>query len=116
MTSDTLEHVPNLDNALSEIYRVSRLNGYHIFAVPMIASRRTRDRIAVHGDTTEEKLLPDSFHGRGEPDNLVYREFGWDVLRLLERFGFLLRIYFCNLIKDDYSYVVVTQELNREGI
>lgn len=112
LTSDTLEHVPNLNNALSEIYRVLRLNGYHIFTVPMIASRKTRERIAVHGDGTEEKLLPDSFHGRGEPDNLVYREFGWDVLRLLERFGFLVWIYFYYLIKDDYSYVVVTQKLN----
>ena len=116
LTSDTLEHVPNLGNALSEIYRVLRLNGYHIFTVPMIASRKTRERIALHGDGTEEKLLPHSFHGRGEPDNLVYREFGWDLLRLLEGFGFSARIYFYNLIKDDYSYVVVTQELNREGL
>lgn len=110
LTSETLEHVSSLDKALSEIYRVLKPNGYHIFTVPVIAFRKTRERIVVRKDGVGEKLLPDSFHGGGEPDNLVYRDFGWDTPQLLERFGFLVRIYFYNPIKDDYSYVFVTQK------
>jgi len=46
----------------------------------------------------------------------VYREFGWDVPKIIEQLGFLVRMYFYNPIKDDYSYVFVTQKLKSERV
>lgn len=42
ITADKLEHVPDIDLALRETYRVLRLGGAHVFSVPVIWDRQTR--------------------------------------------------------------------------
>jgi len=70
--SDTLEHVPDPEQALGECLRVTRPHGFVAFTVPLVYGRLTRSR----------SELPDSFHGyegNAQPDLRVETEFGADV-------------------------------------
>lgn len=86
ITSDTLEHVPDLAGALGEIERVLKPGGRHIFTVPTVwDGRKTRRRAAAEGGRIVN-FLPPSYHGAWEaqsPDRLVFHEFGDDVLDYL---------------------------------
>lgn len=79
--SDTLEHVPNPERALSECRRVLRANGTCIFTAPIIVDRLTRSRVG----------LASSYHGQsGVPsdDQMVCTEFGADVWQTVLKAGF----------------------------
>jgi SAM-dependent methyltransferase len=105
LTSDTLEHVPDFDVALSEIRRVLRPGGKHIFAIPVIWDRRTRQRAEII-DGRVVHHLPPSHHGTLEipPDNyLVFNEFGGDVIERIEDAGFSVRLH-----RDRENPLVVT--------
>lgn len=86
LTSDTLEHLPDLPKALAEIERVLKPGGRHIFTVPVIwDGRKTRQRAAWEGDRIVHHHPP-SYHGiwsEQRPDRLVFHEFGDDVLDYL---------------------------------
>lgn len=94
LTSDTLEHVPDFDLALSEIRRVLRDDGKFIFSIPVIWDRVTRQRAkVVDGETVH--LLPPSYHGApqdGKADYLVFHEFGGDIVERLEKAGFMVEV------------------------
>lgn len=79
--SDTLEHVPNPERALSECLRVLRNDGKCIFTVPIVVNRMTRSRIG----------LAPSYHGQsGVPagDQIVCTEFGADIWQTVLQAGF----------------------------
>ena len=105
LTSDTLEHIPDFDLALSEIRRVLKPGGKHIFTIPIIWDRRTRRRAeAVNGVIVHH--LPPSHHGapRNSPeDYLVFNEFGGDVIQRVEKAGFSVAC-----IREPENELVVT--------
>ena len=101
VSSDTLEHIPRPEKAFAEIRRVLKPGGYHIFTVPVIFSRKTRRRINVGAKGKIDDVLPRSYHGSGEPDNLVCTEFGRDILRQLKAAGFRTRIYYANPLNSN---------------
>lgn len=90
LTSDTLEHVPDLSTALAEIERVLKPGGRHIFTVPVVwDGRRTRRRAVLDGQRIVH-LQPPSYHGvwsTQSPDRLVFHEFGDDALDYLRTPG-----------------------------
>jgi SAM-dependent methyltransferase len=87
LTTDTLEHVPDLDLALSEIERILKPGGRHIFTVPTVwDGRKTLQRAVVEGGQITH-LQPPSYHGAWsaqQADRLVFHEFGNDVLEYLK--------------------------------
>lgn len=94
LNSDTLEHVPDFDMALSEIRRVLKPDGVHLFTIPILFDRYTRIRakIGAHG---VRHLLPASYHGapcEELSDWLVFNEFGADVLDRIRRAGFIVEL------------------------
>jgi SAM-dependent methyltransferase len=91
LTSETLEHVPDVPRALAEIRRILRPGGQHVFTVPVICDRpRSRTCALLQGETLVH-LRPPSYHGspgqRAE-DMMVMTEFGADLMETLARAGF----------------------------
>lgn len=105
VTSDTLEHVPDIDVALHETWRVLRPGGVHVFSVPVVWDRPTRQRATMKdGEVTH--LLTPSYHGvpaEGKNDYLVFYEFGADFLDRCIAAGFDVR-----LLCDSVNLALVT--------
>ena len=94
--SDTLEHVPNPERALSECLRILKPQGRCIFTVPIITGRMTRSRAG----------LAPSYHGQsGVPadDQLVCTEFGADVWQTVLKAGFES----CEIFSFEYPAALV---------
>jgi len=94
--SDTLEHIPYPERALSECRRVLRINGKCIFTVPIISDRMSRFRAG----------LAASYHGQSginADDQLVYTEFGADIWRFVVRAGFAS----CEIFSFEYPAALV---------
>jgi SAM-dependent methyltransferase len=105
LTSDTLEHVPDFDRALAEIRRVLKPDGLHIFTIPVVWDRQTRERASViDGELVHH--LPPSYHGEptgNAADFLVFYEFGADVIANIRGAGFEL-----SLVQDARNPTLVT--------
>jgi hypothetical protein len=92
--SETLEHVPDLDQALSEIARVLKPGGLHIFTVPMKpGTPRTEPRM-VRDPAGEwvDRLTPRLHHPGGSWGWMVHTEFGADFAAKLRETGWVVRI------------------------
>ncbi|TWJ32603.1 class I SAM-dependent methyltransferase [Geobacter argillaceus] len=90
INSDVLEHVGDLNKALSEIRRVLKPGGFHVFTIPVdFELPKTIERASVV-DGKVEHLLEPVMHGdtvRGD-GILTFRDFGSDVLDYMSRDGF----------------------------
>lgn len=95
LTSDTLEHVPDPKKAFSEIFRILKPGGKHIFTVPALLNRKTKIRTVIK-DNNILNLESASFHGSGEDDYLVWSEFGADIVNMIEDAGFIVQILYQN--------------------
>jgi len=94
LTSDTLEHVPDFDQAMRETLRILRPGGAHLFTIPILWDRPTRERARLV-DGKVENLLEPSYHGdpaQALPDWLVFYEFGGDVVPRIEAAGFSVEV------------------------
>lgn len=89
ITSEVLEHVVNLDQALSEIQRALKPGGHHIFTVPVDQNLiNTYERAKLVNGKIEHISEPvkhgDSIRSEGI---LAIREFGQDTARYISREG-----------------------------
>ena len=94
--SDTLEHIPNPERALSECHRILKNNGTCIFTVPIIVDRMTRSRSG----------LSASYHGQSTvnaEDQIVCTEFGADIWKTVLKAGF----YSCEICAIEYPAALV---------
>lgn len=105
ITSDTLEHIPDVDQALRETCRVLKRGGAHVFSVPVVWDRATRQRARLDGGVLTH-LLPPSYHGSSEEakaDFLVFHEFGSDFTDRCTAAGFEVE-----LLRDAHNPALVT--------
>lgn len=90
-TNEVLEHVPDIDVALSEIVRVLKPGGWHIGTHPfrfmdLVGDVRTR----LHNDQLVFLKEPERHGNPVDPDrgSLVFETPGWDILERARRAGF----------------------------
>ena len=77
LTSETLEHVPDLDAALAETRRVLAPGGRHVFTVPLLPGvPATYSRIRTGPDGAAVHLAPPICHPGGDVGYPVFTEFG----------------------------------------
>jgi SAM-dependent methyltransferase len=71
VSSEVLEHVPDLDAAMGETQRVLKPGGFHLFTVPA-RTRTTRRRAVVRDDGRIEHILPPQYHSDPrDPDGIL---------------------------------------------
>jgi SAM-dependent methyltransferase len=114
LTSETLEHVPDLDSALSEIRRVLVPGGRHIFTIPMIPGiATTYARSVVRSDGALRHVAPRICHPGGDTGYPVFTEFGADLPQLHARAGFELETHFGPPSDLDLAQVYVARPIDR---
>jgi len=111
LTSETLEHVPDLALALAEIRRVLVAGGRHLFTVPLLPGvERTFARSTVDADGIVRHVAPPICHPGGDVGYPVFTEFGADLPDLLRRAGFEVDIRFGPATEDDLAQVYIAQK------
>ncbi|MCY2933018.1 MAG: class I SAM-dependent methyltransferase [Planctomycetota bacterium] len=87
ISSETLEHIPNLDQALSEIHRVLVPDGSHIFTIPLKKSvLKTECRASLDSNgQIKDQILPRLHHPGGFWGWPVFTEFGGDYPQVLSK-------------------------------
>jgi SAM-dependent methyltransferase len=112
LTSETLEHVPDLVAALSEIHRILISGkGVHIFTVPMLPGvAKTFARTIVRGDGALERPALAIHHPGGDWGYTVFTEIGADFPEILNRAGFDVQLEFGPVRSDDLAQVWVARK------
>jgi SAM-dependent methyltransferase len=111
LTSETIEHVPNLATALGEIHRVLVPGGRHLFTVPLLPGvALTFPRAVIREDGTIENLVPMIRHPGGDVGYPVFTEFGADLPEILRRAGFEVDVAFGPVTEDDMAQVFVCRK------
>ena len=113
VTSDTLEHVPDVAQALSEVRRVLKPGASHVFTVPVLSDRPSRRRALLDADGRIVHLMPPSYHGTPRTDQndfLVFHEFGTDFEAMCTDAGFEL-----TALRDDRNPALVTYIARRRN-
>ncbi|HEU5118172.1 MAG TPA: methyltransferase domain-containing protein [Isosphaeraceae bacterium] len=116
LSSETLEHVPDLSRALGELFRVLRPGGRHLFTVPQIpVVRKTFARTLRQPDGSLEHRARPICHPGGDVGYPVFTEFGADFPEILSRAGFQVEILFGPVSDHDIAQVYLTRKPTRPG-
>lgn len=108
LTSETLEHVPDLATALAEIHRVLKPGGRHLLTVPWLPDvPSTFARATIGPDGAIVHHAPPIHHPGGDVGYLVFHEFGADLPAILGRAGFDVDVRFGPPTLDDLGQVIV---------
>jgi SAM-dependent methyltransferase len=108
LTSETLEHVPDLPRALAEIRRVLIPGGRHVFTIPVLPSTpSTFSRAQIDLDGSFIQLAPFIAHPGGDRGYPVFTEFGGDLADFFRDFGFYVAIHHGPASPDDVAQVYV---------
>ncbi len=110
LTSETLEHVPDLNKALAEIHRILIPGGRHIFTIPWRPDVPwTFARATIH-DGRIEPLVALIHHPGGNVGYPVFTEIGQDFPEVLAAVGFEVQVEFGPATLDDVAQVIITQK------
>ena len=112
LTSETLEHVPDLGAALGEIRRVLVPGGRHLFTVPRlpdVATTFARASLGKGGEVVHHATP--ICHPGGDTGYPVFNEFGADCLDLFRRAGFETTEVFGPVTADDLAQVYVCRKM-----
>lgn len=107
MSFDCLEHIPDYQKAIAEIYRVLKIDGKLLISFPFDKNRESHlVRAKVNDDGIITHLEEPEYHG--DPINnkgcLSFYTFGWDILQEFKNAGFK-EAYSVNFWSDKYGYL-----------
>ena len=106
LTSESLEHVPDLGAALAEIRRVLKPGGLHLATIPALPTvdmTHPRTRLGPDGEVVHDD--PPIRHPGGDVGYLVFTEFGRDAAEVFRRAGFEVEVDYGPLTEDDLAQV-----------
>lgn len=108
VTSETLEHVPDLGKALTEIHRVLAPGGRHVFTAPVAPwEPKTFPRARLRADGEVEHITAPVHHPAGDSGYLVFTELGMDFPDLLRVTGFQTTVCYGPVRDEDLAQVYV---------
>jgi len=111
LTSETLEHVPDLSLALDEIWRVLVPGGIHIFTVPLLPGVESKySRAILEADGSVRHPATPLRHPGGDVGYLVFTEFGADLPVILAAHGFEVEVRFGPTTEDDVAQVYIARK------
>ena len=89
ITQDVFEHIADPEKAFSEIRRVLKPGGYHIFTVPFHEGKKSLKRAKIENGKGVY-LLPRVYHidPLRKDGGLVYTDFGEDLIESLDSLGY----------------------------
>jgi SAM-dependent methyltransferase len=93
---DVFEHIPDPYEAFSEIHRILKPGGRHIFTVPFYGDRyRDEIRATTEPEGIVNHILPPIYHGDPIQSEgiLVYVIFSMEMLMKLDNMGYQVRMY-----------------------
>ncbi|WP_420010600.1 class I SAM-dependent methyltransferase [Tateyamaria sp.] len=92
MSADVLEHVPNLDLAIKNIFETLKPGGFFVSSFPFSPQRSaTIVKALINENGNLEHILEPEYHGNPvdpESGSLVFSLPGWDILSNLRDIGF----------------------------
>ncbi len=94
ITQDVFEHIIDFEGAFSQVFRVLKPSGRHVFTVPVNMSYPTRRRVNASGEGNQTNLHPPVYHGDPlrSSGSLVAVDFGVDLVSILEKLGFVTTV------------------------
>lgn len=90
ITSDVMEHLPEVEIAFAEILRVLRPGGIHVFSIPndYPLQERSEPRVRLSSAGVEVHVKPPRYHNAGDGSpSLVYTDFGADLPDMVRSIG-----------------------------
>lgn len=91
MSFEDLEHIPNYQSALNELFRVTKPGGHVLLSTPFIINNpNTIIRATIDSEGNIKHLLEPEYHGDPViPQGILcYYHFGWDLLDAFRKAGF----------------------------
>lgn len=102
ISSDVMEHLPDIELAFAETLRVLRPGGVHVFTIPndYPFPDRTVPRVRVV-DGAEVHVRPARFHNAGDGSpSLVYTDYGADLTDMISGLGGRLSVVRRSLVQE----------------
>jgi SAM-dependent methyltransferase len=113
LTSETLEHVPDLRTTLLEIHRVLVPGGRHVFTIPVLPGvPKTFARAIINADGSIEDLAQRICHPGGDVGYPVFTEFGADLTEVFKKAGFEVESFYGPPREDDLAQVYSCRKPN----
>lgn len=109
-----LSMLENIRRGFTEISRVLKKGGYHVFTIPFNFDKNTVTMVEITDDE-DIPIFPPEYHESKRGKILTYRTFGIDLFKLLDSIGFDTKVDFSSYSDHKYriynSFVFISKKI-----